>query len=535
MAHADFVHLRVRTAYSLLEGAIRLDRARRDLQRLAHAGLRHRRSRQHVRRARLLGSLPRGRGAADRRLRPRAWARRGEQPGRQARAATWLLLLAQNEAGYRNLMALTSRRLPPGRRRRAASRRPGPSSRRGRTGLLALTGGPAGPVGRLLVDGQIEGCACEMLLPGSSDIFPGRLYVELMRHGLAEEAQIEAQLIALADELELPLVATSDAYFLREETYERPRRAPLHRPEQPCGRREPAPPHAAAPLPPGGRDAHALRRPARGGRQHPGRGPALRRHGADAQTHPAGLRHRRRRERGGRAAQPRPSRGWSAASKPRSGTPTWTRMNARPRRPCPTARTTRLRARRHHRRCTSRATSSSSPTSCAGRRQEGIPVGPGRGSGAGSVAAWALTITDLDPLRFGLLFERFLNPERVSMPDFDIDFCPGPTRPGHRLCVPALRQGPGRPDHHLRQAPGPRRAARRRSRSRARLRPRRSPVQAGALQPRQPGDPAAGAGYAEPRLAAERDGDPGGGAADRDRAAPRRACTAMPRPTPRES
>ncbi len=53
----------------------------------------------------------------------------------------------------------------------------------------------------------------------------------------------------------------------------------------------------------------------------------------------------------------------------------------------------------------------------------GIPVGPGRGSGAGSVVAWALTITDLDPLRWGLLFERFLNPERVSMPDFDIDFC----------------------------------------------------------------------------------------------------------------
>lgn len=52
-----------------------------------------------------------------------------------------------------------------------------------------------------------------------------------------------------------------------------------------------------------------------------------------------------------------------------------------------------------------------------------IPVGPGRGSGAGSIVAWALTITDLDPLRYGLYFERFLNPERVSMPDFDIDFC----------------------------------------------------------------------------------------------------------------
>ncbi len=56
-------------------------------------------------------------------------------------------------------------------------------------------------------------------------------------------------------------------------------------------------------------------------------------------------------------------------------------------------------------------------------KQNAIPVGPGRGSGAGSVVAWALTITDLDPIRFNLLFERFLNPERVSMPDFDIDFC----------------------------------------------------------------------------------------------------------------
>src|SRR5207244_5524026 len=52
-----------------------------------------------------------------------------------------------------------------------------------------------------------------------------------------------------------------------------------------------------------------------------------------------------------------------------------------------------------------------------------IPVGPGRGSGAGSVVAWALTITDLDPIELNLLFERFLNPERVSMPDFDLDFC----------------------------------------------------------------------------------------------------------------
>lgn len=56
-------------------------------------------------------------------------------------------------------------------------------------------------------------------------------------------------------------------------------------------------------------------------------------------------------------------------------------------------------------------------------KRQGIPVGPGRGSGAGSLVAWSLTITDIDPIRFGLIFERFLNPERVSMPDFDIDFC----------------------------------------------------------------------------------------------------------------
>jgi DNA polymerase-3 subunit alpha len=56
-------------------------------------------------------------------------------------------------------------------------------------------------------------------------------------------------------------------------------------------------------------------------------------------------------------------------------------------------------------------------------KANGIPVGPGRGSGAGSVVAWALTITDLNPLQWGLLFERFLNPERISMPDFDVDFC----------------------------------------------------------------------------------------------------------------
>ena len=56
-------------------------------------------------------------------------------------------------------------------------------------------------------------------------------------------------------------------------------------------------------------------------------------------------------------------------------------------------------------------------------KTQGISVGPGRGSGAGSIAAFAMGITDIDPIKYNLLFERFLNPERISMPDFDIDFC----------------------------------------------------------------------------------------------------------------
>ena len=56
-------------------------------------------------------------------------------------------------------------------------------------------------------------------------------------------------------------------------------------------------------------------------------------------------------------------------------------------------------------------------------KKQNIPVGPGRGSGAGSLVAWTIGITDLDPIEYGLIFERFLNPDRVTLPDFDIDFC----------------------------------------------------------------------------------------------------------------
>ena len=90
-------------------------------------------------------------------------------------------------------------------------------------------------------------------------------------------------------------------------------------------------------------------------------------------------------------------------------------------------------------------------------------VGPGRGSAAGSIVAYSLEITDIDPIRYQLLFERFLNPERVSMPDIDVDFCFRTASGGYRLCRAEIRKRPGRADCYLRYAGGkgchPRRGA----------------------------------------------------------------------------
>ena len=130
-----------------------------------------------------------------------------------------------------------------------------------------------------------------------------------------------------------------------------------------------------------------------------------------------------------------------------------------------------------------------------------IPVGPGRGSGAGSVVAWSLTITDLDPIALGLLFERFLNPERVSMPDFDIDFCETHRDKVIPYVQQQIRPRQGRADHHLRAAEGARGAQGHRPRPADELRPGRPARQADP----QPSDRSVDAGaLAERRLGARR-------------------------------
>ncbi len=417
MAHADFVHLRVRSAYSLLEGAIRIDRLVETCRawRMPACAI--------ADRGNMFGALEFSEVCRKAGVQPivgcdLAVGTRSEQPGQPGRAASWLLLLAQNEVGYRNLMALTSSAFleddnggqPLVTLDALAARA---------DGLLALTGGPAGPVGRLLVDGQIK--AAHALLLRLSEMFPGCLYVELMRHGLAEEEQIEPHLIALADELDLPLVATNDAYFLRAETYEahdallciaqnshvedenRRRLTPQHRflpadkmralfadlPEavdnslvvaRRCAVMAPTrkpilPVFATAGA---ASEADALRAQAEEG--------LARR--LDAEVYRAGM---GAEERAAAAAPYRERLDYELGVIIDMHFAGYFLIVA---------------------------------DIVRWARGEGIPVGPGRGSGAGSVVAWALTVTDLDPLRFGLLFERFLNPERVSMPDFDIDFCP---------------------------------------------------------------------------------------------------------------
>ena len=113
-------------------------------------------------------------------------------------------------------------------------------------------------------------------------------------------------------------------------------------------------------------------------------------------------------------------------------------------------------------------------------KDQGIRVGPGRGSAAGCAVAYCLRITDLDPIKYDLLFERFLNPSRISMPDIDMDFDSRYRDEMIRYAADAVRPRPRRPDHHVRHDQGPQRRARRGSRARLPVRRRRQDRQGDA-------------------------------------------------------
>ena len=402
-----FIHLRAHSAYSLLEGALKPEA-------LANAALRFEAPAMGVTdRNNLFGALEISEKFSGIGVQPLigvTLSLRGlELSGRDRHDLPSIALFAQNETGYLNLLSIVSRAHlegdgiePPGVTLEDISK--------AGEGIICLTGGREGPIDRFL--GSQNKAEAEKILHRLRDIFGDNLYIELQRYGLQDDEEVETGLIDFAYSYDIPLVATNQSFFeseddfeahdalicIAESTYvretERRQLTPNHRLKTPqemvslfadlpeaientveIARRCAFRPQKHAPILPdfvagdGGQgEAEELARQARAGleKRLADTPPA-----SDRETYFKRLNYELEVING-------------------MGFPGYFLIVA---------------------------------DFIQWSKQNGISVGPGRGSGAGSVVAWALTITDLDPLRFGLLFERFLNPERVSMPDFDIDFC----------------------------------------------------------------------------------------------------------------
>ena len=415
MEDVGFVHLRVHTAFSLLEGALQLKTllklAKKDSQpalAIADSG-------------NLFGALEFSEKASGEGMQPIigcqlavAFEDEPERRGNRVEAIPSVVLIAANEAGYHNLVDLVSQSFLETDASMKAHVSPADLAASA-GGLIALTGGPGGPVDRMLAEGY--GDIARARLQFLADVFGDRLYVELQRHDLDSERRVEPELVDLAYEAGLPLVATNEVFFPTREDYEahdaliciaesrmvaeedRRRLTPEHYfksraemcelfkdlPEaientveiaQRCSYR----PKTHRPILPRftGEDGEAgekaeaeeLRRQAIAGLER-----RLAHQGTAPETTEEEYRERL---------------DYELSIIERMKFPGYFLIVS---------------------------------DFIKWAKSQGIPVGPGRGSGAGSLVAYSLTITDLDPLRFKLLFERFLNPERVSMPDFDIDFC----------------------------------------------------------------------------------------------------------------
>jgi DNA polymerase-3 subunit alpha len=409
---SGFVHLRCRSAYSLLEGAIKAEAIGKLAASLGMPAA------ALTDRANLFGALEYSVATKDVGVQPIIGCALpvsglGEgQSERWARLPT-VVLLVQNQAGYLNLMALSS----------AAyldiedNAEPGvPWSRIAERseGLILLSGGTDGPIDPLMAAGRTA--EADAALAEMHRVFEDRFYIELHRHGLASQAVAEPGLVAWAYGNDVPLVATNDVYFAKSSMYEahdallciadgaftgqedRRRVSPEHwfKPADEMRRLFADLPEACdntidiarrCAFMVEKRDPILPSFPTVGGRSEPEEMAAQAAEGLRMRMSILELA-------GQTLAAPEQaywdrlnleievisSMGFSGYFLIVSDFIKWAKAN-------------------------------------------GIPVGPGRGSGAGSLVAWSLTITDLDPLRYGLLFERFLNPERISMPDFDVDFC----------------------------------------------------------------------------------------------------------------
>jgi DNA polymerase-3 subunit alpha len=329
--------------------------------------------------------------------------------GGGAAVLDWIGLYAQSATGYGNLCALVSA---------AHLDRPVEEpahvsfdALEGRSeGLIALTAGSEGALARLLSEEQ-ESAAAEML-GRLKALFPGRLYMELSRRGDPVETRAETRLIELAYEHDLPLVATNPASYSEAHFHQAhdamlciAQSSQLDRDDRIRSSEEAWLKPAAemrrlfADLPEAIENTGVVARRCAFGA--PKRKPILPSIAGDTEAEAEQLHRDARAGLEARLALYSDLSGedrkayfdrldYEADIIVRMGFSAYFLIVA---------------------------------DFIKWAKDNDIPVGPGRGSGAGSVVAWALTITDLDPIRLGLLFERFLNPERVSMPDFDIDFC----------------------------------------------------------------------------------------------------------------
>ncbi|MDX8358460.1 DNA polymerase III subunit alpha [Sphingopyxis terrae] len=336
-------------------------------------------------------------------------ARPGQRLASGAPLIDWIALYAQDDAGYNNLCALVS----AAHLGRPVEQEPHVllSDLAGKTdGLICLTGGGEGALARLLAGEQKA--AADEYVEQLEALFAGRLYVELSRRGDATEKAAEAALIELAYARALPLVATNPANFvdpqfhpahdamlcIAQSAYVESEDRRASNPEAWLKSAE-AMEDSFSDLPEAIRNTLVIAQ--RCAFMAPKRKPILPSLAGDREGEAAQLKadaHAGLAER--LALYPDLSEEERQAYVERldfevdvitqMGFPGYFLIVA---------------------------------DFIKWAKAHDIPVGPGRGSGAGSLVAWSLTITDLDPLKLGLLFERFLNPERVSMPDFDIDFC----------------------------------------------------------------------------------------------------------------
>lgn len=405
MPAPTFVHLRTHSAFSLSESAIKID----DL--IAHAkklgipavGL--------TDNGNLFGSLEFSYAASGAGIQPIIGAViQVVLPGREDATRNTprtgdLVLIAKNQQGYHHLLKLVS--LAHSRKGDAeATPTLNLQDLEGHTdGLIALTGGVNGMLGRYFAGKQsaLAGKVLEQL----KSFFPGHLYVEIQRISHPLEAELEPIFLDLAYRHELPLVATNDCYFLMRDMHEAAnvllcisdgkyiseadRRTFM---ADQYFRTTEEMQALFADLPEAIANTVVIAR--RCGVMSPARNPML-------PSFPTGA---------GRSESEELVHQAKEGLKFRLGGVENPEYTARLQFELDVIIRMQF----------------------AGyflivsdfikwSKDNDIPVGPGRGSGAGSLVAWSLLITDLDPIRFGLLFERFLNPERVSMPDFDIDFC----------------------------------------------------------------------------------------------------------------